>query len=137
MKNIFKKLHIGSSSSNSHDPNRSNDVASSPSSNSALSPATPAASVHPAPATATATAAAIRQDYYSSEEEYQIQLALALSVSSGRNEAEKEKAANDIVVRGDEVVVRDRGGAAAVAELQARQYWVSLLWFYLFLFGLI
>lgn len=70
MKNIFKKLHIGSSSSSSnHDLNRpSNDTSSSQSTGQT----TPAA-VLPVNR---------QQDYYSSEEEYQVQLALALSVSN-------------------------------------------------------
>lgn len=130
MKNIFKKLHIGSN----HDPNRSNDTLSPPSvsdprQNSTVSPSSPSTS-SPLSAAVPATPAGSRQDYYSSEEEYQLQLALALSVS-GRdsgNEPGKEQvhAAERLSLAGrNDDSARERSEAAA--ELQSRQFWVSLL----------
>jgi hypothetical protein len=75
MKNIFKKLHIGSSSIN-HDLNRpSNDTSSSSSPSQSTGQTIPAVVLPSLPVNR-------QQDYYSSEEEYQVQLALALSVSN-------------------------------------------------------
>lgn len=94
MKNIFKKLHIGSN----HDPNRSSNESPSSSaaatSSSSSSCATadhrtssgqtsvqsPSAVSSPSPPPPPPPRQ--QQDYYSSEEEYQVQLALALSVSN-------------------------------------------------------
>ncbi|KAK9067483.1 hypothetical protein SSX86_014813 [Deinandra increscens subsp. villosa] len=112
MKNIFKKLHIGSN----HDPNRSSTDSTSSSSTSASSassssssssssscaaadlrtPSTsagqpsvqsPSAAASPPTAASPAVNVTTRQqpDYYSSEEEYQVQLALALSVSNSES----------------------------------------------------
>ncbi|XP_052193364.1 serine/threonine-protein kinase EDR1 [Diospyros lotus] len=130
MKHIFKKLHIGSN----HDPNRSNEAAStvsptcasdhraasarSPSSPSTSSPSTPSI---PAPAPTTPASSAVnRQDYYTSEEEYQVQLALALSVSGPDSRDDSE---NSLLSLGRRVGkwVRERDEAAA--DLLSRQYW--------------
>nr|GEU64980.1 serine/threonine-protein kinase EDR1 [Tanacetum cinerariifolium] len=71
MKNIFKKLHIGSSSNHDNHQQQLNR----PSNDTSTTPA----AVVPSPPPVTVNR---QQDYYSSEEEYQVQLALALSVSN-------------------------------------------------------
>ncbi|XP_071731182.1 serine/threonine-protein kinase EDR1-like [Rutidosis leptorrhynchoides] len=110
MKNIFKKLHIGSSSSNSssnqNDPNRSSTDSSSPnvtadhrvpSSTSAGQIAVQSPSSVATPASPTVNVPATRQqDYYSSEEEYQVQLALALSVSNSESRGGSESDSDQI-----------------------------------------
>lgn len=143
MKNIFKKLHKGSSN---HDPNRSNEstpstaspsgasdqrnsqlqnsVATSPASPSSLSPPTAAIPAsQPSPTTPN------RQDYFSSEEEYQVQLALAISASKSdfRDDPEKDqiRAATLLSLGGHR---SDSARNDDVARALSRQYWVSLVW---------
>ncbi|KAJ9557593.1 hypothetical protein OSB04_012207 [Centaurea solstitialis] len=143
MKNIFKKLHIGSN----HDPNRSSSNDSS-SSISSISSSSFAAADHRTPSTASAqpppSAAAgappptsptvgvttrPQQDYYSSEEEYQVQLALALSVSNSESrgdcDSDQIRAAKLLSLgsrSGGGNHVAERGGDAAADKL-SRQYW--------------
>lgn len=110
MKNIFKKLHIGSS--NNHDPpinHRSNENPTPPPAPPSISTPTP---TPPAPLSIlTSDHHRQQQDYYSSEEEYQVQLALALSVS-GRDSA-VHPAVEDIQINNS----RDS------ADMLSRQYW--------------
>lgn len=142
MKNIFKKLHIGS---NNHDPHRSNETAPPvppPTcaadhrtvQNSGASPASPSsppsavATVPPSAAEAAATTAAVnRQDFFSSEEEFQVQLALAISASNSdfRDDPEKDQihAATLLSLGGHRI--DPTGNKDDVAEALSRQYWVS------------
>ncbi|RYR52574.1 hypothetical protein Ahy_A06g027473 isoform D [Arachis hypogaea] len=144
MKNIFKKLHKGTS----HDANRLNETSASNASssfavdhpavqNSGASPATPSpASLSSSPSLAAATtpssvstpeaSAANRQDYFSSEEEFQVQLALAISASSnsdfrGDHEKDQIHAATLLSLggRGIDSTRIDNG----VAEALSRHYW--------------
>ncbi|XP_054804335.1 serine/threonine-protein kinase EDR1-like isoform X2 [Prosopis cineraria] len=115
MKNIFKKLHIGSN----HDPTPSNETP--PSSSSAVNsqsgasdlrtapvqysgtpvptpPPPPSSSPSPSPAAppagGTSSAPLLTsnlQDYFSSEEEFQVQLALAISASNSEFPDDPEK----------------------------------------------
>ncbi|XP_076913591.1 serine/threonine-protein kinase EDR1-like [Bidens hawaiensis] len=103
MKNIFKKLHIGTTTN--HDPNPSSTATSSST-----------ATVHspsPSPPVKLPTASQ-SQDYYSSEEEYQVQLALALSVSKHPHQLTlgQHFSSNTPPHR-----------AAAAADKLSRQYW--------------
>ncbi|KAF5791081.1 putative protein kinase TKL-CTR1-DRK-2 family [Helianthus annuus] len=143
MKNIFKKLHIGTN----HDPNRSSNEP--PQSSTTASSSSYATADHRTPSTATGqpslqspSAAASPpqasptvsvttrqpQDYYSSEEEYQVQLALALSVSNSESrgdysDSDQIRAAKLLSLgqhnSGGHVV--DRGDGAA--DKLSRQYW--------------
>ncbi|KAD4586469.1 hypothetical protein E3N88_24070 [Mikania micrantha] len=145
MKNIFKKLHIGSN----HDPNRSSsDPASSSSTSSSSSSSScatadqrasitstgqpsvqsPSAAASPPPASPTVNVTMRQQqDYYSSEEEYQVQLALALSVSNsesrGDSDSDQIRAAKLLSLgqQSGNSHVPDRGDAAA--DKLSRQYW--------------
>lgn len=140
MKNIFKKLHIGSN----HDANRSsNDPTSSSSSSSCatadhrtsstltgqISVQSPAAAASPPQTSPTVNVTSRQQDYYSSEEEYQVQLALALSVSNsesrGDTDSDQIRAAKLLSLgqHSSNNHVPDRGDAAA--DKLSRQYWVS------------
>lgn len=154
MKNIFKKLHIGSN----HDPHRSNEIpppVPSPSctaahvQSSGASPATPStsspstasvpppstsspstASVPPAAAAAGNVSAPVnRQDFFSSEEEFQIQLALAISASNSdfRDDPEKDQihAATLLSLGGHRN--ESTRNEDDVAESLSRQYWVSFV----------
>jgi len=144
MKNIFKKLHIGSSN---HDPNRSNETpprVSSPT-NDAQSSAAAASTVIPSSSpSGTGVAAAAsgggggglsamvnRQDFFSSEEEFQVQLALAISASNsefrGGDDPEKDQihAATMLSLGGNRIdSTRSKDD---VAEALSRQYWVSFV----------
>ncbi|MFS7969865.1 putative protein kinase TKL-CTR1-DRK-2 family [Helianthus anomalus] len=145
MKNIFKKLHIGTN----HDPNRSSNDPPPPQSSTTASSSSYATADHRTPSTATGqpslqspSAAASPppasptvsvttrqpQDYYSSEEEYQVQLALALSVSNSDSrgdysDSDQIRAAKLLSLgqhnSGAHVV--DRGDGAA--DKLSRQYW--------------
>lgn len=139
MKNIFKKLHIGSN----HDPNRSsNESTSSSSSSSSCATADhrtsstvagqtsvqiPSAAASPPPTSPTVNVTSRQQDYYSSEEEYQVQLALALSVSNsesrGDSDSDQIRAAKLLSLgqHSSNNHVPDRGDAAA--DKLSRQYW--------------
>ncbi|XP_023734546.1 serine/threonine-protein kinase EDR1 [Lactuca sativa] len=138
MKNIFKKLHIGSN----HDANRSsNDPTSSSSSSSCatadhrtsstltgqISVQSPAAAASPPQTSPTVNVTSRQQDYYSSEEEYQVQLALALSVSNsesrGDTDSDQIRAAKLLSLgqHSSNNHVPDRGDAAA--DKLSRQYW--------------
>ncbi|KAK1432522.1 hypothetical protein QVD17_09419 [Tagetes erecta] len=150
MKNIFKKLHIGSN----HDPNRSSNdspssstPASTSTSTSSSSCATtehrtsstftgqpsvqsPSSAATPPPPTTSPTVNVTtrqQQDYYSSEEEYQVQLALALSVSNSESrgdvDSDQIRAAKllSLAQQSGHSRVPDRGDAAA--DKQSRQYW--------------
>ncbi|XP_061348416.1 serine/threonine-protein kinase EDR1-like [Gastrolobium bilobum] len=133
MKNIFKKLHIGTN--NNHDPNRSNEipatsVSSSSSSSSScatdnrtLSGSSPATHSSSLPSTAApvasspANAVVNRQDYFSSEEEFQVQLALAISASNSDFPADRTR----LSLGGHRIdSTRNDDG---VAEALSRQYW--------------
>ncbi|QHN77656.1 Serine/threonine-protein kinase [Arachis hypogaea] len=144
MKNIFKKLHIGSSS---HDPNRSNEIqptvpspscaadhrAAVASQNTGVSPASPSPSSSPSAAPSVApsgvggAAAAIvnRQDFFSSEEEFQVQLALAISASNSDFGGDREKdqihAATLLSLGGHRI--DSARSKDEVAEALSRQYW--------------
>ncbi|KAJ0753615.1 putative protein kinase TKL-CTR1-DRK-2 family [Helianthus annuus] len=145
MKNIFKKLHIGTN----HDPNRSSNEPPQSSTTASSSSSSYATADHRTPSTATGqpsvqspSAAASPpqasptvsittrqpQDYYSSEEEYQVQLALALSVSNSDSrgdysDSDQIRAAKLLSLgqhnSGAHVV--DRGDGAA--DKLSRQYW--------------
>ncbi|XP_027362973.1 serine/threonine-protein kinase EDR1 isoform X2 [Abrus precatorius] len=133
MKNIFKKLHIGSN----HDPHRSNEIpppVPSPScaadhvQSSGASPASPSSS-SPSTAVVTpgggATPAVSRQDFFSSEEEFQVQLALAISASNSefRDDPEKDQIhAATLLSLGGHRIDSTRG-KDDVAEALSRQYW--------------
>lgn len=146
MKNIFKKLHIGSN----HDPNRSHETPSSsvasPSSASdqstvpvqnAVTPLpSPSSSSSPSPATFPPGGASIPppvtpnfQDYFSSEEEFQVQLALAISASNSecRDDPEKDqiRAATLLSLGGHRI--HSPTSKDLEAESLSRQYWVSLV----------
>ncbi|KAI7736665.1 hypothetical protein M8C21_009130 [Ambrosia artemisiifolia] len=101
MKNIFKKLHIGTN----HDPNPSSPPQQPPPPSSSStdnrtpvpsqpSLQSPSVTLTPPPQTTSPTTLNVTtttrqpQDYYSSEEEYQVQLALALSVSNSESRAD-------------------------------------------------
>lgn len=141
MKNIFKKLHIGSN----HDPHRSNEIpppvpspscAAEHAQSSGASPATPSSSspstapVPPAATAATGVSVPVnRQDFFSSEEEFQIQLALAISASNSefRDDPEKDQihAATLLSLGGHRIdSARNKDD---VAESLSRQYWVSFV----------
>lgn len=141
MKNIFKKLHIGSS----HDPHRSNEpsppvpspsCATDQSQSSAATPPSPSsASPSPSPSTLVVTPSCggggaspvvNRQDFFSSEEEFQVQLALAISASNSefREDPEKDQihAATLLSLGGHRIdSTRNKDD---VAEALSRQYWV-------------
>lgn len=137
MKNIFKKLHIGS---NNHDPpsstsntntntNRSNETSNTSSiTSSHRSNETNNTSINNNNTGITSTAMTgtalsgdhRTQDYYSSEEEYQVQLALALSVS-GRDSPDIQQI--------HAPVLRD-----SPADSLSRQYWVGSCCFPLLVF---
>ncbi|KAI3725767.1 hypothetical protein L1987_65559 [Smallanthus sonchifolius] len=146
MKNIFKKLHIGSN----HDPNRSSNDSTSSSSTSTSTSASsscatadqrtsstfsgqtsvqsPSAAASPPTASPTVNVTTRQQqDYYSSEEEYQVQLALALSVSNsesrGDSDSDQIRAAKLLSLgqHSSNSHVPDRGDAAA--DKLSRQYW--------------
>nr|XP_043614614.1 serine/threonine-protein kinase EDR1 [Erigeron canadensis] len=129
MKNIFKKLHIGSN----HDPNRSSSTNDS---------STTAASVSSQTTSTTSSSPAVQpsaptprqqQDYYSSEEEYQVQLALALSVSnSGDSDTDQIHAAKLLSLSQPSNNISNHAGAGAgafvdtitdSADKLSRQYW--------------
>ncbi|KAG4395492.1 hypothetical protein AAZX31_20G215600 [Glycine max] len=140
MKNIFKKLHIGSS----HDPHRSNEpsppvpspsCATDQSQSSAATPPSPSsASPSPSPSTLVVTPSCggggaspvvNRQDFFSSEEEFQVQLALAISASNSefREDPEKDQihAATLLSLGGHRIdSTRNKDD---VAEALSRQYW--------------
>ncbi|KAM7273670.1 hypothetical protein ACFE04_028334 [Oxalis oulophora] len=128
MKNIFKKLHIGSSSNNNNDPNhnRLNEtLASSPSTDHHQRPLSPSLTStggmnNNSHSTTTTNS---RSDYMSSEEEFQVQLAMAISASNSD-------------FRGDEFNDNDQIRASTLFsnqlhhpidvdkdDLLARQYW--------------
>lgn len=142
MKNIFKKLHIGSSN---HDPHRSNETpprvpspsgdtenvqsfAASTATQSSSSPST--APVVPASGGGSVSLVVNRQDFFSSEEEFQIQLALAISASNSDfrgDDPEKDQihAATLLSLGGHRIdSTRNKGDAA---EALSRQYWVSFV----------
>ncbi|XP_076933584.1 serine/threonine-protein kinase EDR1-like [Bidens hawaiensis] len=76
MKNIFKKLHIGTNHDPNPNPNPNPNSSSSSCSTADQRTSSTAAVQSPSPPPRQSA------DYYSSEEEYQVQLALALSVSN-------------------------------------------------------
>ncbi|KAI9098949.1 hypothetical protein K1719_024716 [Acacia pycnantha] len=147
MKNIFKRLHIGSH----HDPNRSHEAP--PSSSSAVNsqsgvsdlcitppvqnsgtsmPSPPSSSPSPSPAPppagSTSTpqpAQSNLQDYFSSEEEFQVQLALAISASNSefRDDPEKDqiRAATLLSLGGHRTHCATNKDHEA--EALSRQYW--------------
>lgn len=137
MKNIFKKLHIGSS----HEPHRSNEIpppVPSPSDaaehlqtsgGSTVTPSTSSPSTAPiTPASASGGLSAVvnRQDFFSSEEEFQVQLALAISASNSDfrgDDPEKDQihAATLLSLGGHRI----DSNKDDVAETLSRQYWVS------------
>ncbi|KAK7269254.1 hypothetical protein RIF29_21974 [Crotalaria pallida] len=137
MKNIFKKLHIGSSSNN--DPHRSsNETAppvSSPScatdnrtahNSAAASPAAASPSSSPSTAPAVPPATANRQqDFISSEEEFQMQLALAISASNSEFGGDPEKdqihAATMLSLGGHRI--DSARNKVEAAEALSRHYW--------------
>ncbi|TKY52160.1 Serine/threonine-protein kinase EDR1 [Spatholobus suberectus] len=136
MKNIFKKLHIGSN----HDPHRSNEIsppvpslscAADQSQSSGATPASPSSSSSPSTAVLTpgggggASPVVNRQDFFSSEEEFQVQLALAISASNSefRDDPEKDQihAATLLSLGGHRIdSTRNKDD---VAEALSRQYW--------------
>ncbi|XP_061349438.1 serine/threonine-protein kinase EDR1-like [Gastrolobium bilobum] len=140
MKNIFKKLHIGSSN---HDPHRSNEIAPpvpapsphvpSPScapdqvQSSGASPTSPSYSSPSTAAVAPGGAAALvnRQDFFYSEEEFQVQLALAISASNSdfRDDPEKDQihAATMLSLGGHRI--DSKRNKDDMAEALSRQYW--------------
>ena len=139
MKNIFKKLHIGSS----HDPHRSNEASPSVPSPSCVADQSQSSAATPAsPSSASASASTVvvtpggggggaspvmnRQDFFSSEEEFQVQLALAISASNSefREDPEKDQihAATLLSLGGHRIdSARNKDD---VAEALSRQYWV-------------
>lgn len=139
MKNIFKKLHIGSS----HDPHRSNEIpppvpstsdaaehvqtsGASTATTSSSSPST--VPIPPASAGGGLSALVNRQDFFSSEEEFQVQLALAISASNSEfrgDDPEKDQihAATLLSLGGHRI----DSNKDDVAEALSRQYWVSLV----------
>nr|ACQ57002.1 EDR1 [Glycine max] len=138
MKNIFKKLHIGSS----HDPHRSNEASPSVPSPSCVADQSQSSAATPAsPSSASASASTVvvtpggggggaspvmnRQDFFSSEEEFQVQLALAISASNSefREDPEKDQihAATLLSLGGHRIdSARNKDD---VAEALSRQYW--------------
>ncbi|KAF7805176.1 serine/threonine-protein kinase EDR1 [Senna tora] len=144
MKNIFKKLHIGSN----HDPNRSHETPPSsvtssscasdhttvPVQNSGTPLPSPSStsSSSPSPATLPAAGTSIPppaasnfQDYFSSEEEFQVQLALAISASNSdfRGDPEKDqiRAATLLSLGGHRI--HSATNKDYEAEALSRQYW--------------
>ncbi|XP_028770766.1 serine/threonine-protein kinase EDR1 [Neltuma alba] len=147
MKNIFKKLHIGSN----HDPNRPHETPPSSSSSSAVTsqsgasdprttpvqnsgtplPSPSSSSPSPSPAPPPAGGASSPQpaksnfDYFSSEEEFQVQLALAISASNSefRNDPEKDqtRAATVLSLGGHRTHCTTNKDHEA--EALSRQYW--------------
>ncbi|CAL5208486.1 unnamed protein product [Lathyrus oleraceus] len=135
MKNIFKKLHIGSS----HDPHRSNEIpppvpstsdaaehvqtsGASTATTSSSSPST--VPIPPASAGGGLSALVNRQDFFSSEEEFQVQLALAISASNSEfrgDDPEKDQihAATLLSLGGHRI----DSNKDDVAEALSRQYW--------------
>ncbi|KAF5197986.1 Serine/threonine-protein kinase EDR1 [Thalictrum thalictroides] len=138
MKNIFKKLHKGSSSSSSssgvQDPNRSNEASSQSLSincaldsgtNSGPSPTTPTPPITFAVTPTPITSVSDRTDYFSSEEEFQLQLALAISASNSEYREDRDKdqirAATSISLDRNRIDFRKEGNESA--ESLSRQYW--------------
>ncbi|PIA44945.1 hypothetical protein AQUCO_01700489v1 [Aquilegia coerulea] len=134
MKHIFKKLHKGSSSSSSQDPNRSNEVSSQSISvncaldsgtNSGQSPTTPTPPITFDVTPTTFTSVSNRTDYFSSEEEFQLQLALAISASNSEYRGDRDKdqilAATSINLDRNQIDFRREGNESA--ESLSRRYW--------------
>ncbi|KAK7277864.1 hypothetical protein RJT34_22883 [Clitoria ternatea] len=141
MKNIFKKLHIGSTSSNNNnnDPHRSNEIPPSvPSPSCAADQAQSFAAAPPSPSSSSPSTAVVapgggggvtpvvnRQDFFSSEEEFQVQLALAISASNSefREDPEKDQIhAATLLSLGGHRIDASRS-KDDVAEVLSRQYW--------------
>ena len=115
MKNIFKKLHIGSS----HDPHRSNEASPSVPSPSCVADQSQSSAATPAsPSSASASASTVVV--------FQVQLALAISASNSefREDPEKDQihAATLLSLGGHRIdSARNKDD---VAEALSRQYWV-------------
>ncbi|KAI4301881.1 hypothetical protein L6164_035118 [Bauhinia variegata] len=140
MKNIFKKLHIGSN----HDPNRSNETPTSVASPScdfdhrtapvhnSITPLASPSSSSPSSATVStggvsnsAPATVNRQDYFSSEEEFQVQLALAISASNSefREDPDKDQIRTATLLSLGGHRIDSTRSKDEVAEALSRQYW--------------
>jgi hypothetical protein len=145
MKNIFKKLHIGSSHDSPHRSNETPPPVPSPScaaedvqssGTSTVTPTSSSPSTAPVPAAFSGgggvSAVVNRQDFFSSEEEFQVQLALAISASNSEfrsDDPEKDQihAATLLSLGGHRI--DSTGNKDDVAEALSRQYWVSLVEF--------
>ncbi|KAL5712587.1 Serine/threonine-protein kinase edr1 [Ranunculus cassubicifolius] len=139
MKHIFKKLHLGSSSTSTstHDSsslNRSNDQLSSSQSLSLTIPADSVATSGQSPTTpisipsTTPSIITERSDYFSSEEEFQLQLALAISASNSefRDDPDKDqiRAATLLSLgRNHNNSNNNRIDGSESAESLSRRYW--------------
>ncbi|KAK2402949.1 Serine/threonine-protein kinase edr1, variant 2 [Trifolium repens] len=139
MKNIFKKLHIGSSHDPPHRSNETPPPVPSPScaaedvqssATSTVTPTSSSPSTAPVPAAFSGgggvSAVVNRQDFFSSEEEFQVQLALAISASNSdfrSDDPEKDQihAATLLSLGGHRI--DSTGNKDDVAEALSRQYW--------------
>lgn len=138
MRNIFKKLHIGSN----HESNRTNETLASTTScatdhNRTSSSSSNAAPPSPSESAATAASSPApvvssggRTDYITSEEEFQVQLAMAISASSSNPEDFSEKdqiRAATLLSLNNRRSDLGRDKADVAAEVLSRQYWVIVL----------
>lgn len=138
MRNIFKKLHIGSN----HESNRTNETLASTtscandhnrtsSSSSNAAPPSPSASAATAASSpAPVVSSGSRTDYMTSEEEFQVQLAMAISASSSNSEDFSEKdqiRAATLLSLNNRRSDLGRDKADVAAEVLSRQYWVTVL----------
>lgn len=134
MRNIFKKLHIGSN----HESNRTNETLASTtscatdhnrtsSSSSNAAPPSPSASAATAASSpAPVVSSGSRTDYMKSEEEFQVQLAMAISASSSNSEDFSEKdqiRAATLLSLNNRRSDLGRDKADVAAEVLSRQYW--------------